>query len=172
MKFLKEVLSECLNDLNPKSILDLGCGEGKISSMFFKKGARIFGVDKEKKESFSGNINFLQSDIRDFLFNEKYDLIIASMVLHFLKNEDALKLIQKIKKNTSDEGHNLLICMSKEERYAERNPFDFYVNETELEELYSGWEVIKNELCFSKPHQHEDGKMYKHKIIVFLAKKS
>ena len=40
-----EVIKNCLNNLQPKEILDLGIGNGRGSKRFLEKGSNIFGVD-------------------------------------------------------------------------------------------------------------------------------
>ncbi len=171
MRFAKEIFPECFRFLNPETVLDLGCGDGRISLKFAERGKKVLGVDKRLMSINHKNFTFFHQDVRDFIFKEKYGLIFSSMILHFLKDGEAVKIIENMKKNTLEGGYNFLICMSKEDFCARKNPRDFYVDEIELEGLYSGWEIIKNELCFSKPHQHGNAKMHKHKIIVFLARK-
>ena len=171
MNQAKEIIHQCLKYLDPKSVLDLGCGEGKFTLRFAKKGINVLGVDKDKKDIQEANFNFLQKDIKDFKFEQEYDLIFSSMVLHFLKKDHALEIIKKIKTNTLDKGFNFLICMSDKEDSAKRNPIYFYPNTKELNNLYSDWEIIKNELCLSKKHKHNNGEVHQHKIIIFLAKK-
>lgn len=171
MNQAKEVIHKCLKYLDPKSVLDLGCGEGKFTLRFAKEGINVLGVDKNKIDICEDNFNFIQKDIKDFVFKEKYDLIFSSMVLHFLKKGEVIKIIGKIKEATSNERYNLLICMSNEEDSAKRNPSDFYPSIEELNRIYSDWEIIKNELCLTKEHKHKNSDSHRHKIIIFLAKK-
>jgi tellurite methyltransferase len=170
MKSARETIFECFEHLNPESVLDLGCGDSKFTIRFARKGARVIGVDKDKIEIQECNFNFIQEDIRDFEFTKEYDLVFTSMVLHFLKKEEAIEIIERMKKNTSINGFNFIICMSSKDDSAKRNPRDFYPCPEELNSLYHNWKIIKNESCLSKKHQHNNGEFHQHKTIVFLAK--
>ena len=75
MNRAKEIIHGCLKYLDPKSVLDLGCGEGKFTLRFAKKGINVLGVDKDKKDIQEENFNFLQEDIRNFKFNRKYIIV-------------------------------------------------------------------------------------------------
>lgn len=166
MQPAKPIIVECMRKLNPNSVLDLGCGRCAFSQMFIDKGVNVIGVDKESTAESHDNFTFVQQDLLDFEFEPKYDLIVGTGILHFLKKEDAYQLIKKMQENTLLKGFHFLICMSNEE-----NPNDethFYPNKEVLSKLYSGWEIIHNTPCLSKKHGET---MHKHKIIIFLAKK-
>jgi SAM-dependent methyltransferase len=170
MKQLNFFLGGCLDNLDPKNILDLGIGKGRRSIKFLEKGSQITGVDK-KKQTLPQNINFILSDIRDFKFPESYDLIISSMVLHFFKKEEAIELINSMKQNTASGGHNFILNMTPEDSFAKQSPKKFYVSEDELKKLYSGWEIIE---CYSfeTPIEEHGGlPPHKHFLTGILAKK-
>ncbi|MFZ3077485.1 MAG: methyltransferase domain-containing protein [Candidatus Aenigmatarchaeota archaeon] len=135
----KEMISQYVKLLKPKEVLDLGCGNGKISLRFAEMGANITGVDKREEKYAYEKFNFVHQDIRDFKFNKEYDLIIASFVLHFLNNFEATEIIKKIKVNTEIGGYNFLICLSKKDDFYKKE--NFYPNPSELKGLYSDWEM-------------------------------
>lgn len=162
----KPLIIDSMQRLNPTSVLDLGCGLCNFSQKFIDEGISVTGVDKNPTTKSNNNFTFVQQDILNFVFEPKYDLIIGSGILHFLKKEDSIKLIGKMQENTLQGGFHFLVCMSDEE-----NPHDkthFYPNEEVLNKLYSGWEIIHNTFCLSKKHGEE---MNQHKIIILLAKK-
>lgn len=166
MQPAKPIIVDSMRKLNPTSVLDLGCGRCVFSQRFIDKGVIVIGVDKESTTESHDNFTFVQQDILDFKFEPKYDLIIGTGILHFLKKEDAHQLIKKMQENTLLGGFHFLICMSREE-----NPNDkihFYPNKEVLSKLYSGWEIIHNMPCLSKKHGET---MHQHKIIILLAKK-
>ncbi len=165
----KKVINKCLKYLNPKSVLDLGCGECKFTKRFIDKDILVVGVDKKPTTISQSNFKFIQQDILDFEFQHRYDLIIAIGVLHFLRKNDAKSIIKKMQDNTLLGGFNFLICMSDEEEpMASRNPEDFYPNKKELSKLYSGWGILNNESCLSKKHGASN---IQHKLIILLARK-
>lgn len=166
MQPAKPLIVESMQRLNPTLVLDLGCGKCKFSQKFIDKGIKVIGVDKNPTTESHDNFTFIQQDILDFKFEQKFDLIIGSGILHFLKKENANELIKKMQKNTLSGGFHFLICMSHLEK-----PYDkihFYPNKEVLSKLYSGWKIIHNTPCLSKKHGETN---HRHKMIVFLAKK-
>jgi len=166
MQPAKPLIVDSMQRLNPTSVLDLGCGKCNFSRKFIEKGLKVVGVDKESTTKSQGNFKFIQQDILDFEFKEKYDLMIGTGILHFLKEEDAIKIIKKMQENTPLGGFHFLICMSDEERPNEK--VYFYPNKEVLSKLYSGWEIIHNTPCLSKKHSET---MHQHKMIILLAKR-
>jgi len=166
MQSSKHLIVDIIQRLNPTSVLDLGCGKCNFSRRFIEKGIAVVGVDKEFTTESHNNFRFIQQNILGFKFEPKYDLIIGTGILHFLKKEEVYKLIKKMQENTLPKGFHFLICMSEEEN--PNNKIHFYPNKEVLSKLYSGWEIIHNTPCLSKKHNQT---MHQHKIIIFLAKK-
>lgn len=85
------------------SILDLGCGNGRISEPFFKFGCEATLVDKDNKILQETENNFkkikesgfksFNTSIENFKFSESYDGIIMSNVLPFQKNKENISRI-------------------------------------------------------------------------------
>lgn len=171
---VKQLTSEYLDNLNNiKSVLDLGCGPGRKSLRFTKKGMEVTGIDKKEIKITQDNFNFIQEDIRKFQFRKNYDLIIASMVLHFLKKEKAIKMIQKIQENTEPKGYNFIICMSNEDDCAKERPDNFYPTIKELKELYpeSKWKHIKFIQDYTDWEEHGETQKHKHNLIILLVQR-
>lgn len=166
MQLAKPIIIDSMKRLNPTSVLDLGCGKCKFSQIFIDKGINVTGVDREPMIRSKNNLIFIQKDIREFEFNEKYDLIIGTGILHFFKRGDAHNIIKKMQENTLTKGFHFLICMSNEEKPNNKN--HFYPNKEELIKLYSNWDIIHNTYCISKKHGETN---HCHKMIIFLAKK-
>ncbi len=166
MKQRKPLIVEIMQELNPTSVLDLGCGKCRFSNKFIEKGISVVGVDKENLMESKDNFKFVNKDVLDFNFEPKYDLIIGTGILHFLKKQDAKKIINRIKENTLSSGLNLLICMSNEEN--PNNKINFYPDKEVLNKLYSDWKIIHNTSTLSRKHGED---MHQHRIIIFLAKK-
>ncbi len=165
-----KAINECLDSLSPKNVLDLGVGTGKRSIRYLKKGARVLGVDKIERELPAG-IDFQKLDIREFKFEEEYDLIIASLVLHYLKIEEAVEVVRKMKASTEVGGHNFVLMLNPDDGFAKGHSDRFHVFEKDLEELYSDWEIVKSG-SFETPMEEHDGLApHKHSVSFMLAKK-
>ena len=165
MQLARSIVVDIMKRLNPNLVLDLGCGSCRLSGRLLEKGANVVGVDKSCVAKSCGNFRFVRQDVLDFSFESRYDLMIGSAILHYLKNREACLLIDRMKKNTIVGGFHFLICMSDEELESEEY---FYPGRKVLSKLYSDWEIIHNVSCLSKEH---GDLLHRHKMIVFFARK-
>ncbi len=90
------------------SILDVGCGTGKLVSKIDKKieGGNLVGLDisgdmikHAKSKAFTGNnkVDFIADDFMKHDFNDKFDIIIFSYVLHHMSDPaQALKYAKSL----------------------------------------------------------------------------
>ena len=97
--------------LQDKSVLDIGCGSGRVCFLLAKEGARVTGIDyarsmielaKKYQRQLSGvdNIEFLCSDfMSDFTEEKKFDISIALGVFDYI--EDPMPFLSKVKKVTT-----------------------------------------------------------------------
>jgi ubiquinone/menaquinone biosynthesis C-methylase UbiE len=94
------------NNFNPKSILDLGCGNGNITAQlvsYFPNA--IFTLVDASSEMIDlcrnqfNDYDFIYSNkyFKDFLFNaESYDLIVAGFSLHHIDNKEKQSIFKDI----------------------------------------------------------------------------
>jgi malonyl-CoA O-methyltransferase len=86
-----EALLDGTRALDPRAILDIGCGTGHVALRAARLWPRaqitaldaapgMLGVVHDK----SPNLRILQSDAADIRLDEKFDLIFSSMMLHWL----------------------------------------------------------------------------------------
>ena len=92
--FPKEMLFRSLGPIEGKEILDIGCGEGELSTQLAKLGARVTGIDispelvevakqRAVADQVQDRTTFLVWDILDKpLPKERFDLLTCSEVLH------------------------------------------------------------------------------------------
>ncbi len=110
--------------LNPKSILDIGCGWGKygflsreyLMGMYWDKNTVLI----EAVEGYEKNINLMQREIYNNIYicnaldfdkylRKEYELILIIDVFEHFTKEDGVKIIEKLREKT----RNLLISIPR-----------------------------------------------------------
>ncbi|PAD67053.1 SAM-dependent methyltransferase [Bacillus sp. 7586-K] len=96
-------IKSTISSLNGKTVLDLGCGNGQFSKYCVDNGAlKVTSVDISKnmielakKENNHDKIDYICTPIEDLeVKNQKFDIIISSLMVHYI--EDYTRLIEKI----------------------------------------------------------------------------
>lgn len=104
-----------------EKVLDIGCGDGKITALIAKKVPQgtVIGIDPslsmlaKAKEKEASNLSFLEGTAEDFLLDEKFDHIIAIHVMHWVK--DQKKALKNIYFHLNPQGQvHLILAPSKE----------------------------------------------------------
>ena len=103
--FPKEMLFRSLQDISGKEILDMGCGEGELSTQLAKLGARVTGVDvspeliqiAKRRAELDGvweHTQFFVSDILESPLPEnRFDIVLCFAVLHHVDIKKVLPLL-------------------------------------------------------------------------------
>lgn len=105
-----------LPDLKNKAILDIGCGMGHLIEHMGKYSTyNIMGIDLSSRmidycvSNYSfHNVEFKQGNFTDIDFNQKFDVIVSSLVFHYF--EDFNALCQKLSSIMNKDG-TLLFSM-------------------------------------------------------------
>ncbi|MGK7941573.1 MAG: class I SAM-dependent methyltransferase [Crocosphaera sp.] len=104
--------------LEPESILEVGCGMGRLFMLFAQKAKFITGIDlseemlAEGRRYFAENspsdtvIEFSKADMCSFSTGRKYDLIVMalSVLKHLKTNEDRFRALQCAKEHLNENG--------------------------------------------------------------------
>lgn len=116
-------LTKGLNLAAYKSILDVGCGDGKITADFAATlpQSRIVGVDsspemvayaaKQYPPSEYPNLSFAFVDARSLDFNQEFDLVFSNATLHWVK--DHQKFLKGAKTALKERGKLIISCGGK-----------------------------------------------------------
>ena len=97
-----EVIVPLVIDLiNPKSVVDFGCGNGSFLHIFKKNGVKkVCGIDGpwiEKEQLLISNEEFIKTNLEKYVApNDKFDLAISLEVAEHLSKSSAEKLIKNI----------------------------------------------------------------------------
>ncbi len=88
-------VNKLLGNVEGKKILDFGCGTGIYTKKLAKKGAVVKGFDISEEMLSIARKENLQLDLRkgsgyEIPFKEKFDIVLASLVVHYLKDWDEM----------------------------------------------------------------------------------
>jgi len=106
---------------NKKTILDLGCGDGRDSLYFFNKGLNVTAVDFsssgiKKIRSQNLKINCIFSDIRKVKFpKNSFDIIYAHLSLHYFDDKTTIKIFDNLYKILKKDGLIFVKCKSTDD---------------------------------------------------------
>lgn len=101
-----------------KTLLDVGCGDGRDSVYFFKKGFKITAVDFsasgiEKLKSQNPKINCILGDIRKIkLKTNSFDVIYAHLSLHYFDDKATSKIFDGLYRALKQKGLIFVKCKS------------------------------------------------------------
>ena len=85
-----------LGIMPPGRLLDLACGHGKFSLAAHELGWEVTAVDvRTERMPMTPGIEWVQSDVRSFEIEDKYDCISVLGLLYHLELADQLELLQK-----------------------------------------------------------------------------
>ena len=95
---LNPTIFNLLGDVNGKTILDAGCGNGYLCRLLAQRGAKVTGLEpayvliqyaikREKKEPLY--IDYIQADLTTWRSEKRFDIVIANMVLMDIPDYEA-----------------------------------------------------------------------------------
>lgn len=155
-----------------KTLIDLGCGEGRDVVRFARNGISVTGVDASaeglkkaegwlKEEGLTAEL--VKGDINTFSFDMKYDFIYSSGSLTFSAPGKRDSLFSKFRENTSDGGVNAFNVFVEKPFLQDAPDWgedESYFRSGDLMAAYWDWEILyAGEETFDcsssgKPHRH------------------
>ncbi len=156
----------------PRTLLDIGCGEGKNAVFFAKNGYTVSafditesGIDKAKRlaERHGTEINLFRADILDYRLESSFDVIFCSGVLNYVPEPMRREIMDNYKLHTSEGGINAMNVFVRKpfieaapEKESSSNPWI----SGELFGLYHDWrfeicgETVFDCMSGGVPHKH------------------
>lgn len=174
----RKIVYDILKYKKGGTVLDLGCAYGRNSLFLSYNGFKVTSIEKEKNKiewlrenskKLGLKIQTHISNIEDFVFDMEYDVIVATMVLHFLSAEKIVKTIPMMQKFTNRNGLNVITV------YTDKNPIgirEYLFKENELKNYYSNWNILEyEEYLGEKMENPKDGGPERRYIAKLIAKK-
>lgn len=114
-------------------VLDLCCGIGRHSIEFAKNGMRVTGVDltetylevaRDTAEKAKLSIRFLQSDMRDFISRDSFDVVVnlCTSFGYFEEIKDDIKVLHNVYDSLRSRGKFVIEILGKEVIAAQFEP--------------------------------------------------
>lgn len=165
-------LKSAISSLKGKKILDLGCGSGQFAKYCIDNGAAsVLGIDismnmieKANQENKHEKINYLCIAIEDLeLYNQKFDLIISSLAVHYIADYSAL--IKKVTSLLNKDGE--IIYSTEHPIVTARHEMNNWVKDKEGNRLY--WALDNYQVEGEREqHWYIDGVIKYHRTISTL----
>jgi ubiquinone/menaquinone biosynthesis C-methylase UbiE len=169
---IQQTIKMLPRNFKDKTVMDIGCGEGRWDRFMAQKGARVIGIDSSKKmieigkmrsEKFNDSIQLLVADFSDLIDSkEKFDFVFSCYVFNNISN--LKKIFQVLYKILKDNGELLIATKllnfdnSKNEIFKNyflpiklKNKYTMYVSGNEFEDYIEisgqeGLELIESDL--------------------------
>jgi len=98
-EFAKEVIPVLIEQLNPKSVVDIGCGAGMYIKSFYDQGVDVVGYEGNTEAKTYGLLpeKVIIHDVREKLtFDRKFDLCMCVEVAEHIPDSKALELLNTL----------------------------------------------------------------------------
>lgn len=99
-KGLLELFISYLNDANTKNVVDLACGNGKVSKFVGQAGFEVTGIDFSKQmlsiaqsKNSHKNVKYVNEDFRNHIFSENSAYILLFSLIHWSHKDQKKYLI-------------------------------------------------------------------------------
>lgn len=171
------------NEIPIGTVLEIGIGTGKNVPMFLERGYKIHGIDiseqsiSDLKQKYpTSNCLFTKVDIRDYLIEPNtYDLIVCSMVLHYLSNDEISDIAIKMQNGLKSKGYLFISVLSVNDPLNYVPSFQniyvktFFTGEM-IKKLFSRLQIVElsDTYSFEPEREHPDNYFG---LILYMGKK-
>ncbi len=137
----------------PRTLIDLGSGEGRDSIYFARRGYRVEGVDisrvgvrkaEERASRLGVKVRFRVGDVRTYKLGHRVDVVFSSGVLNNLPRRIRAARFEHFKANTAPGGLNAVNADVAKPYIPPQttNPFASPFRSGELLGYYWDWEIL------------------------------
>ncbi|MDQ3877199.1 MAG: class I SAM-dependent methyltransferase [Actinomycetota bacterium] len=112
----QKVLLSQVGDVEGLRVLELGCGTGEISAVLDRLGANVTAVDFSSHmvdaaiaRHPDSRISFINADVLHLDLRDRFDLILGTMFLHEIAQDDFVALVDVLDRHVAPKGRILFI---------------------------------------------------------------
>lgn len=145
-----QVIKKIMDLVQPKSMLELGCGQGKLGELLQERSEpvaltavqKIFSAEDQPALAKRGYQEIIDADIMDYFrvgFDEVYDMVVALDVIEHFLYSDVISIIN-FALYRSD--YMLLVWPSAHPQDGVHNAFDRHRASFELRDLTNKFDVV------------------------------
>lgn len=148
LSIISKIVREILKYKKSGSVLDIGAGNGRNSFYLAKHGFIVTALDIDRQDLRSIRkiakekglkIKTKQTNINTLVPKQQYDVVIATMTLHFLKKSQVPSVIHLIQSITKLGGINAISVQTKKNG----KDADMYLfGHNELKKYYNSWRIL------------------------------
>lgn len=178
-----EFITRFIKYLSSGTLLDLGAGHGRHATFAAEHGFNVTAVEPDKDFCTELNeipgITVVNSDIASYHSDDKFDVIICAMVLHFLDQREAKHAIELMQESTAAGGINVISAYTDQNKadFMKDNPYGdhgYLLKPGELKSYYEDWEILEYEEAWTPPGIVNEGDTPQsfHKVNLIARKSS
>ena len=178
---VRPIVRQALRYKKSGSALDLGCGAGRHALFLAKKGFRVTAVDKSSENIAALKelarlqklpITTLKADVTEFNSGKKFDLIVSTMVLHFLPDRAQKQVIRITQNHTNGTGINVVSSYTDKNK-KEVRPHLVNANKLQKQYVKAGWRILHFQERLSEPMTTSSGtgKLVRYWVVELIAQK-
>lgn len=110
--YVRDYIMKC----NPKSLLDVGCGDGRFLTMFNDKDIHLCGIDLSERSIglaciMTGKTHYMVCDIADI--NNRFDCVSLTEVIEHIPDEEVVGFVKNCSAALNDNGILVLTVPTK-----------------------------------------------------------
>lgn len=162
---IRSIVGDVLRYKKSGLALDLGCGAGRHAIFLAKHRFKVVAVDnrtevlaalKELARLQKLSIVVRREDAVNFLIKNKFDVVISTMVLHFLNSGDQKKSILNMQECTKNNGINVVSSYTDKN---EKETRPYLITSGMLKKAYEdkGWKILKYFEGLGEPSRSSTG---------------
>ena len=150
-------------------VLELGCGEGRDSVFFARRGCAVTAVDvsavglgkaQRLAQGAGVAVRWVHADVTRYRPDQSFDLVYSCGAIHYVPRERRRELLARLQAATSPHGVHAHLVFADHAVYVERGERIDYFHAGELGHLYRTWWIFWNGrgtiACDQdgRPHRH------------------